>query len=153
VPQSYWNLKRWRSLYVSLDTAAVSQNSFELEIGFVSIQNAIVAIMNTPSSAETVAPSSPISDLAGPGFFNSPDQSTSYSGRLKFACCDDVLLLREVNSLKPWETAYGKIMAIWNQIASNLKTNPSFIQNRKGPALKTRFDLLLKRSRRMSSSL
>jgi len=56
-------------------------------------------------------PSSEVDALPGTDCFNSPGPATPFAGRQKFACCDDVLLLREVNVLKPWETAHGKTMA------------------------------------------
>ena len=52
--------------------------------------------------------------------------SKKYAGRQKFACIDDILLLREVNAMKPWKTAHGKMMSAWVNITRVLAENPTF---------------------------
>ena len=77
------------------------------------------------------------------GFFPS-SRSPAYPDRKKFACCDDISILRTVNQMKPWEASHGQTQATWQKIAKMLENDPSFIKNKKGHAIKVRFELLLK---------
>lgn len=70
--------------------------------------------------------------------------------RQKFACCDDVLILRCVKQNKPWEEECGKTMKIWDDIAGALAKNPLFINNKKTNAIKVRYELLIRTSIRKS---
>ncbi|CAK4390607.1 unnamed protein product [Aphanomyces euteiches] len=66
------------------------------------------------------------------------------SGRSKFACRDDVVLLTQVVLASPWAAGHKKVMAAWEDIAKNCARQPGFgLKTKKGPALKTRFSLLL----------
>jgi hypothetical protein len=66
------------------------------------------------------------------------------SQRSKFACCDDIILLTQVNFLKPWEATYGNVTTAWAAIHANCAKQQRFgLKLKKAAALKCRFDLLM----------
>ena len=60
-----------------------------------------------------------------------------------FSACHDILLLRKVNDVKPWEASYGKVMTGWDTIAKDLANTIGVGLKKDGPACKKRFELLL----------
>eukprot|EP00644_Phytophthora_capsici_P003717 jgi/Phyca11/38983/gw1.82.98.1 len=56
--------------------------------------------------------------------------------RKNFTTADDLILLRAVNTIKPWESAKD----ICNEMAG-------FVRDKQGPALRTRFDKLIRQHR------
>ncbi|KAH9142068.1 hypothetical protein LEN26_005159, partial [Aphanomyces euteiches] len=75
------------------------------------------------------------------------DDNTNF-GRSKFACRDDIILLTQVVLASPWAAGHKKIMAAWEEIAKNCARQPNFGLKKKGPALKTRFSLLMETFRK-----
>jgi len=58
-------------------------------------------------------------------------KSPKFPDRKKFACCDDIAILRTVNQIKPWQAAHGKTMAAWTSIAELLSQDSSFIKGKR----------------------
>ncbi|RLN86265.1 hypothetical protein BBJ28_00025004 [Nothophytophthora sp. Chile5] len=85
-----------------------------------------------------------------------PPRSTSEEQtptRKKFTVSDDVVLLKAVNVVKPWEAPYGivnGVMKSFDDVARMCCRTPGFISDKQGPALRTRFDKLV--SMRASST-
>ncbi|KDO20012.1 hypothetical protein SPRG_14160 [Saprolegnia parasitica CBS 223.65] len=68
------------------------------------------------------------------------------SNASKFACKHDIAMLRTVNLLEPWAAAHGAVMSTWDAIAESLADASDFgLKNKKGPALKTRFEIIMNR--------
>ncbi|KAE9224014.1 hypothetical protein PF005_g6070 [Phytophthora fragariae] len=68
------------------------------------------------------------------------------SARKKFNVSDDLILLRAMSVVKPWEAAVGTmndIMKSFNEMAKLCYMNGGFIADKQGPALRTRFSHLL----------
>ncbi|GMG15152.1 unnamed protein product [Phytophthora fragariaefolia] len=67
--------------------------------------------------------------------------------RKNFTAADDLVLLRAVNTVKPWEAAKGTtngIMKSFERIAEIFNGVDGFVPDKQGPALRTRFDKLLR---------
>ncbi|KDO15940.1 hypothetical protein SPRG_18521 [Saprolegnia parasitica CBS 223.65] len=66
------------------------------------------------------------------------------SNKGKFACSDDVAMLRHVLRWCPWEAAHGSVMATWDRVAEDVAQSPDFkLKGKTGAALKSRFETLL----------
>ncbi|EQC35846.1 hypothetical protein SDRG_06597 [Saprolegnia diclina VS20] len=66
------------------------------------------------------------------------------SNKGKFACSDDVAMLRHVLRWCPWEAAHGSVMATWERVAEDVAQSPDFkLKGKTGAALKSRFETLL----------
>jgi hypothetical protein len=68
--------------------------------------------------------------------------SNNVVSRKKFAPADDVVLLRVVNSMRPWQAPIGTsngIMKMFADIADACKQDPKFRVEKTGTALRTRF--------------
>ena len=74
---------------------------------------------------------------------DTPSDDATALPRGKFSCFHDVQLLKQVNLTKPWESGYGKLMAAWAEITSEVNRLPGFTLNKKRDGLKTRFELLI----------
>ncbi|RHY03061.1 hypothetical protein DYB36_003722 [Aphanomyces astaci] len=61
-----------------------------------------------------------------------------------FACEDDILLLKGINSVTPWEAPSGQVMNTWADLAKDLRDNRRFRLTKDGPACKSRFEKLIK---------
>ena len=66
----------------------------------------------------------------------------------RFSAWHDILLLRAVNDIKPWEAAYGKVMSKWDDVAGGLANTIGFGLKKDGHACKKRFDLILEQFRK-----
>ncbi|KAG1707045.1 hypothetical protein DVH05_026262 [Phytophthora capsici] len=70
--------------------------------------------------------------------------------RKNFTTADDLILLRAVNTIKPWESAKGTangIMKSFDKIADICNEMAGFVRDKQGPALRTRFDKLIRQHR------
>ena len=73
----------------------------------------------------------------------SESQDQPATGRSKFACTDDIIMLKQVLHVRIWEAPSGKKMLQWYEVATACKTQRQYGLDKKGPALKTRFEKLL----------
>ncbi|GMF44065.1 unnamed protein product [Phytophthora lilii] len=70
--------------------------------------------------------------------------------RKNFTALDDLILLRAVNMMKPWEAPKGTlngIMKSFEKIACTCQKMNGFVQDKPGTALRTRFDKLVRQHR------
>ncbi|EQC27049.1 hypothetical protein SDRG_15163 [Saprolegnia diclina VS20] len=73
-----------------------------------------------------------------------PEEVATGSNASKFACKHDIVMLRSVGLLEPWAAAHGAVMSTWEAIAESLADASDFgLKNKKGPALKTRFESIM----------
>ena len=91
-------------------------------------------------SAQTLPGPEPVIDP----IFLQEYRSPRFPDRKNFVCCDDIAILRTVNQTKPWEAGHGKTMTAWTSMAEMLSQDTAFIKGEKGPAIKVRFETLMK---------
>ncbi|KAG9400819.1 hypothetical protein AC1031_010257 [Aphanomyces cochlioides] len=82
--------------------------------------------------------------MTAPSVSDVHEDEANQTTRSKFACCDDIILRTQIAYVCPWEASRKKIMSAWDEIAAGCaKTSGFGLRGKKGPALKTRFKLLL----------
>ncbi|KAE9034934.1 hypothetical protein PR001_g9531, partial [Phytophthora rubi] len=103
-------------------------------------------------SSEGSLPSKTVLEVDESSAFSTPtkQQGEAQQARKNFTAGDDLILLRAANTVKPWEAPYGTangVMKCFDQIARVCSDTPTFVKEKPGTSLRTRFDKLVKQFR------
>ncbi|KAE9282570.1 hypothetical protein PR003_g27373 [Phytophthora rubi] len=103
-------------------------------------------------SSEGSLPSKTVLEVDESSAFSTPtkQQGEAQQARKNFTAGDDLILLRAANTVKPWEAPYGTangVMKCFDQIARMCSDTPTFVKEKPGTSLRTRFDKLVKQFR------